>query len=102
MIEGKPLRSPGAEGPEVARAAPAPPAAKPPADTAVSRGLPSGAPRLKLEVLVYSDTPGDRFVFINGRKYQEGQSVEEGVTLERINQDSAVVSYAGQRFTLRE
>jgi general secretion pathway protein B len=99
MIEGKPLR---VEAPDAGSGAPPPVPKAPAADTAVSRGLPSGAPRLKLEVLVYAETPGDRFVFINGRKYQEGQSLEEGVTLEQITQEGAVLSWAGQRFTLRE
>jgi general secretion pathway protein B len=98
------VKPPGAAAPEGAPVAPTPPVPRAAAtgDTAVSKGVPAGVPRLKLEVLVYSDTPGDRFVFINGRKYQEGQSVEDGVTLERINQNGAVLSFAGQRFTLRD
>ncbi|HEU4438633.1 MAG TPA: general secretion pathway protein GspB [Methylomirabilota bacterium] len=57
---------------------------------------------MKLEVLVYSDSAPHRFVFINGRKFTEGQRVDEGVVLERIQADSAVLSYQGQKFLLRE
>ena len=65
-------------------------------------GIPAGAPPLRLEVLVYSERAADRFVFINGRKFIEGQPVDEGVVLERIQSDSAVLSYQGRRFLLRE
>ncbi len=75
------------------------PAATP---TTVASGLPAGVPRLKLEVLVYSDSAPERFVFINGRKYKEGQRMDEGLVLERIQQNGAVLSYEGQTFVLRE
>ena len=73
-----------------------------PAPSNLAKGVPAGVPPMKLEVLVYSDTPGERFVFINGRKYVEGQAVDGGATLERIDQDGAVLSHGGRRFVLRE
>jgi general secretion pathway protein B len=81
----------------------APPAERAsPAPATVAATVPAGAPRLKLEVLVYSEAASERFVFINGRKFTEGQRVDEGVVLERIQPDSAVLSYQDQKFVLRE
>lgn len=81
-----------------------PPERKSPATAtaALTHGVPAGAPQLRLEVLVYSERAADRFVFINGRKFIEGQPVDEGVVLERIQPESAVLSYQGRRFLLRE
>ncbi len=58
-------------------------------------------PRMRVEVHVYSDTPRERLVFINGAKYLEGQSVEGRIMVERIIPDGVVLSYDGQRFLLR-
>jgi len=57
--------------------------------------------RFKLEVLSYSDVPAQRLVFINGRRYREGETMDGGVKVEEIREDSVVLSEAGQRFTLR-
>lgn len=56
--------------------------------------------RLQLQAVVYSETPTERLVFINNRKYVEGQMIEGQVRLERITADSAILSYEGTRFTL--
>ena len=57
--------------------------------------------RFKLEVLSYSEAPGQRLVFINGRRYREGETMDGGVKVEEIREDSVILSEAGQRFTLR-
>jgi general secretion pathway protein B len=57
-------------------------------------------PDLRLDIHVYSNTPADRFVFINMRKYTEGQSVTEGPLLERVTPDGAILSHQGTRFLL--
>lgn len=57
---------------------------------------------LKLEVLYYSEVPADRMVFINGRKYVEGQTVDGKAVVEQIVRDGAVLSYQGQQFLLRQ
>jgi hypothetical protein len=56
---------------------------------------------LKLEVLSYSDVPAQRLVFISGRKYVEGDTIEGGFRVEQIKEDSVVLSDQGQQFTLR-
>jgi hypothetical protein len=57
--------------------------------------------RLALDVLVYSDLPSERLVFINGRKYVEGQAVSEDAVVEQITPDGAVLVQAGRRIVLR-
>jgi hypothetical protein len=39
-------------------------------------------------------------VFINGRRYTQGDSIAEGPRVEEITQDGAVLNYRGQRFLL--
>jgi hypothetical protein len=51
-------------------------------------------------VLLYGATATERMVFINGRKYVEGQSVDGDVVVERITADGAVLARDGQRFLL--
>jgi hypothetical protein len=58
--------------------------------------------RLKLQMLVYSDVQADRLVFINNQKYVEGQSIDGQVVVEAITPEAAIVSYQGQRYTLRQ
>jgi general secretion pathway protein B len=57
-------------------------------------------PPLRLELHAYSTRPGDRFVFINGRKYAEGERLPEGPVLVSIEPRGAVLSLAGRRFLL--
>ncbi|HEY3067719.1 MAG TPA: general secretion pathway protein GspB [Methylomirabilota bacterium] len=92
-----------------APAAPAPPAAGARRTEATAPGLQDlpasfreSAPKLRLEVLLYSDAPAERMVFINGRKYREGDTVEGKAVVESIVRDGAVLSYQGQRYLLRE
>ena len=58
--------------------------------------------KLKLQMVVYSDVPAERLVFINNQKYLEGSALEGGLRLESIAPDSAVVTYQGQRYVLRQ
>lgn len=60
----------------------------------------SGLPELKLELHVYSNRPQERFVFINGAKYREGQTTQEGAAVEEITSDGVVMSARGNRFLL--
>jgi hypothetical protein len=60
----------------------------------------ASVPRLRIDVLVYSESGGDPLVFINGRKYLPGQNVE-GLVLEAIRQEGVVLNHRGERFLLR-
>lgn len=55
-------------------------------------------PELHLDVHVYATKPADRFVYINMRKYHEGNTLQEGPVLERIRRDGVVLNYQGLRF----
>jgi hypothetical protein len=51
-----------------------------------------------MNVHVYNSDPQQRFVYINGRKLGEGQKSSEGIHLEQVVADGAVLSYDGERF----
>lgn len=57
-------------------------------------------PELKLDIHVYSSKPAERFVFVNMRKYVEGQTLGEGPTVERITPEGVVLNAQGTRFLL--
>ena len=57
-------------------------------------------PTLHLDIHVYSDTPAERFVFINTAKYREGDKITEGPTVDKINQSGVVLVHQNRRFLL--
>jgi hypothetical protein len=79
----------------------APPAAVSAPPPSPDSGSGTARPRLTLDVLVYSDLPGERFVFVNGRKYVEGQAVDGDAVIEQITPEGAVVRHEGKQFVLR-
>jgi hypothetical protein len=76
--------------------APEPAPAAPPAGD-----LKALAAKLSIQVLGWAPERKDRFVFLNGRKYGEGQMVEDKILVEQINEDSVVLSFQGERLTLK-
>ena len=70
----------------------------PTASSLVASG--TSLPEMRLDIHVYSNTPADRFVFINMRKYTEGQATNEGPTVERITPEGAILNQGGLRFLL--
>lgn len=78
--------------------APAPAAANlPRADDMTARGA---LPELRLELHVWSSKPQERFVFVNGRRYREGDSTAEGATVEEITREGVILNQGGNRFLL--
>ena len=57
--------------------------------------------KLKLTVHVWAEKPAERLVFVNGRKYVQGDRIEDKFVLEEITQEGAMVSYEGRRTLLR-
>jgi len=57
--------------------------------------------QLKIDMLVWAVEPRERMVYVNGHKYVEGQTLENGAVLEHIEQDGIVVIQEGQRRRLR-
>ena len=82
--------------PSSAAVAPATPAVPPRA-----AATPAERAGLKLEALIYSDVPAQRMVFINGRRYAEGEMVDGRLRVEEIQEDGVALSDQGRRFTLR-
>jgi general secretion pathway protein B len=56
---------------------------------------------MTMTILLYSESKAERMVFINDRKYLEGDLVEGRYLLENITPDGAVLSYQGERHLLR-
>lgn len=59
----------------------------------------SQLPQLRLDLHAYAERAGDRWVLINMHRLREGDSLE-GVRLERVTPDGAVLSYKGTQFLL--
>ena len=67
-------------------------------DAAASPG--TRIPQLRLDLHVFALRPQDRFVMINMHKLREGDSLPEGVRVDSITPEGAVLSYSGSRFLL--
>jgi hypothetical protein len=80
----------------------APVVAPPPPTPASDRAAPPAVetPKLQVQVVVYSDVPAQRMVFIDGRRYAEGDKVDAETVIERITPEGAIVTRRGQRHTL--
>ncbi|MDE2196188.1 MAG: general secretion pathway protein GspB [Gammaproteobacteria bacterium] len=57
-------------------------------------------PPLHLDVHSYAQNPADRFVIINMRRYQAGDTLKEGPKVIEIVPDGVILEYRGQRFLL--
>lgn len=91
-----PPYSPPPAQPAVQQMAP-PAAAMPDADEVSARG---GVAALHLDLHVYVAQPQQRFIFVNSRKYKEGDTLAEGPLVEQITPDGAVLNFRGSRFKL--
>jgi general secretion pathway protein B len=57
-------------------------------------------PQLRLDLHVFAARPQDRFVMINMHKLREGDTLPEGVHVESITPEGAVLSFNGWKFLL--
>ncbi len=57
-------------------------------------------PQLRLDLHAYAARPQDRFVMINMHKVREGDTLPEGVRVDSITPEGAVLSYKGSSFLL--
>jgi general secretion pathway protein B len=83
--------------PAVQPAAATPPETLPGADELTARG---NLPALHLDLHVYATQVQQRFIFVNSRKYREGETLAEGPVVEQITADGAVLNFRGSRFKL--
>jgi len=85
-----------------AAALPAAPAAMDPslptAADLTARG--TGLPPLRLALHVYDEQPQNRYVLVNSQRLREGETTTDGVRVERIAPEGALMSWRGQRFRL--
>ncbi|HTY64231.1 MAG TPA: general secretion pathway protein GspB [Acidobacteriota bacterium] len=56
---------------------------------------------MTMSVLVFDENKADRMVFINGRRYVEGDYVDDTYLIESITLEGAVLTYRGERALLR-
>ena len=49
---------------------------------------------------IYSNTPANRLLIVNGQLMHEGDSLGPGVTLEQIKPKAAVLNIGGQRYEI--
>jgi general secretion pathway protein B len=68
----------------------------PTADEFVGRGV----PEMRLELHFYATRPQERFVFVNGHRYREGDTTAEGITVVEIVPEGVVMNQGGNRFLL--
>jgi general secretion pathway protein B len=61
----------------------------------------SQLPQLRLDLHAYAERAGDRWVLLNMHRLREGESLE-GVRVERITPEGAVLSYRGSQFLLTQ
>lgn len=96
------MPTPSAE-PATRPAAPAPAVADPalPEYENMLLGGQINLPNLRMDMHVYHRTPARRFVFINFKKYGEGDAVDGNTQVEEITSGGAVLNHSGQRFVLR-
>jgi hypothetical protein len=80
--------------PDVRSSAPEPSAAVP--------AQPVEPPKVTLQVIVYSEVPSQRMVFIDGHRYAEGDLLDAETVLERINADGVVFKRRGVRFVIAD
>ena len=90
---------PASPRPAVSPSGPAsPPASAPAGDGTAPPAV--DAPKLRIQVVVFSDVPSERMVIIDGRRYAEGDRIDAETVVERITPEGAVVTRRGQRFAL--
>ena len=57
-------------------------------------------PELTVNIHIYAPREVDRILYINNRQYHSGERVGDGIVVEEIVEDGAVLSFHGQRFKL--
>jgi len=57
-------------------------------------------PPLELQLLSYSENSAERFVFINGFQYRQGQRVQNGPLIVNIYSEGVVLRHEGRDFVL--
>jgi general secretion pathway protein B len=72
--------------------------AVPPQELRLPPEVRARVPAFMMTVHVYDEQPPKRFVLINGLKVRQSERSREGIRVEEILPDGAVLSYDGHRF----
>lgn len=65
------------------------------------QGIRDDLPEMRITVLVYAESPEDRFLLMGGQRMVEKDEYQEGVVLEEIRRDGAVFLYRKYRFLVK-
>lgn len=68
-------------------------------DDLVAGGM-GDIPPANLSLHVYDKNPAARFVFVNGQRAREGETLQNGLRIDEITAEGAVLSFRGSRFLL--
>ena len=93
---------PGDESPDVSALLPQPSAESVRTLPTVAEMQAAGMalPPLDLQLLAYSEDSAERFVFINGFQYRQGQTVQNGPQIVTIYSEGVVLRQQGREFVL--
>jgi len=58
-------------------------------------------PLFRIDILVWAPDAKDRLIYVSGRKYVEGDTMENGAVIEQIVQDGVVVFHQNRRTLIR-
>lgn len=58
-------------------------------------------PNIRMDMHVFHNSPSRRFVFINFKKYREGDEVDGDTIVEQVTPGGAILKHRGQRFVLK-
>jgi general secretion pathway protein B len=61
----------------------------------------SGLPEMRLALHAFDENPANRYVLLNSQRLREGETMQDGVRVERITADGVILSWRGQRFRLQ-
>lgn len=99
-VEVQPFRPNDVVRPPAARKSASPTSGEPPMLSTLSSQYQSMVPKMAVNAQVYSPQPQQRFVVINMKRYNEGQSTAEGVNIVAIRKEDIIFSYQGQHFRM--
>lgn len=98
-VEVQPFRPNDVIRPPARKSVP-PTSGEPPMLSTLSSQFQSMVPKMAVNAQVFSPQPQQRFVVINMKRYNEGQSTAEGVNIVAIRKEDIVFSYQGQHFRM--
>jgi general secretion pathway protein B len=65
-----------------------------------ARGLPADAPKVVISGSVWSRDPARRRLIVNGQTVREGADLGQGLVVQEVRQESAVLGYKGAQYNV--